>query len=1614
MDLFQLRSLLLGRLQSAHRQGGTQPNSSSRKSAGGALAALLWIGLSSSAHATGQTDFVAICSGCHAVSPQPVNFNAVNSLGNTAVIDRAITGGMFVPTAPQTAALPGIAAYLAGALPAADPPAASPVGFNAGATNFVLTTLKINSFYGGYTSMASVAGPAKGTVSYNLVTTSINYTPGLNQCGTDSWTYRASGPAGFSSTRTGRVTIATPSAPVATSNAPPAIAYSTGSTNIPLSLSGTAPTSITIISQPGVGSVAATGSNTVGYTASATAYSGSVSFQYQANGPCTTSAVATVTVTVNPPPAPVITSAASATGTGGQAFSYTITATNAPTGFNATGLPAGLSINTGTGAITGTPTVSGPFTAMISATNVTGTTTQALPITINLVTPVITSALTDNATSGSPYTYSITANNLPASFNATGLPSGLSVNTMTGVISGTPVVAMGGPVNIMISATNATGTDTKTLVLTVSLLPPTITSAGTASGTSGTAFSYQITATDFPTSYGASGLPVGVSVNASTGLISGTPVVAMTTVFSAMVSATNGSGTTFKAVTITITLAPPVITSATTASGTATFSFSYQITASNGPTSFGASGLPAGLSVNTGTGLISGIPTALGTTSSMVTATNASGTATQAVTITIANQPAPTATPFSINVPFNSTTMYDLAASVSGAYTSVTIASPVAKGTLSLNGLVITYTPSTGYFGPDSFTFTATGPGGTSAPATGTLNVGTPPAPAASAKTVSVPFNTATAIDLTSSITGVATTVAVSVAPAHGSTSVSGKVVTYTPVTGYFGDDIFSYTATGPGGTSMPAEVTIKVTPLAPSAETVNFILPLNTPTTLDLAPFIKGTAITGVALVALPQHGTATVNGTKVTYSPKTDFFGADTFTYSAYGTVGSSPAATVKVTVVGRPDPSKNANVAGLLAAQSESAQRFARAQIANLQGRMETLHRSGDSGAAPAPGSATTPAQTARPTLAPGATTTEASKSFADSRDVANRSSAFLPSSYAGPVPAGTTFPFASELGALLTTRSVNVASLVAASSGSADDGATPGSSGSMGAASFWISGVANFGRRVATSSRNQLDFTTDGLSLGVDRRISRTLAAGIGVGFARDNTDIGSDGSKSRGQGASVAAYASYHPTQNTFIDGLLGAGSLNFKTQRYVAPIDSIASGDRSGSQLFASVAAGYEYRDKGYLLSPYARLDYAADRLKQSSESGAGQYALTYFGQTTPSLQGVLGLRAEALNPTNYGWATPRARVEYRREFQGDRDASIAYADLAGGPRFAITTGALARNTLLVGLGADFIRRGGLTIGLDYQLQHNFSKDSNQGIRLNFTQDLDALGSPSALRGFFSIPQKPEKIQVDAGFMFDDNVTRSKVDSDKRSDRAYSANIGKGFVFTFESEDNPRENLRALVNVTLGGEKFQIYDGLSRAIAGVDGEFQYRTSSNFDAVTFAVFGRTSVERYRSELRNGYRTSVGVSARQALTDRIDIFGALAHNERVGRSSVFTSRDNSVRVNLDYSLSDREVLYATGEYRRGRIFSTGRATLDNLDIADVFVLDDAFPGSQYFSYRFEANTVISTLGYNLGFGPRHSLDLSWRRAQSTPRAGSSTASGNSSYVADQYSIIYLIRF
>jgi hypothetical protein len=261
--------------------------------------------------------------------------------------------------------------------------------------------------------------------------------------------------------------------------------------------------------------------------------------------------------------------------------------------------------------------------------------------------------------------------------------------------------------------------------------------------------------------------------------------------------------------------------------------------------------------------------------------------------------------------------------------------------------------------------------------------------------------------------------------------------------------------------------------------------------------------------------------------------------------------------------------------------------------------------------------------------------------------------------------------------------------------------------------------------------------------------------------------------------------------------------------------------------------------------------------------------------------------------------------------------------------------------------------------------------------------------------------------RADAGYMFDDNVTRAQEGGSKLADQALSANLSRPAAFPIS------DHTRALLTGTLGAEKYLHHDGLSRLSGSVQGEFQYRNSAEFGTPVLALFAKMSAEEYRSDQRDGFRYSAGISLRKTMTDRIRIFGAAAHNGRNGSNAVFDNKDDSARINLDYQIRASGTLYLGGEYRKGDTVVS--APLWNI-YGSAYTPDDIFRDWQLYNYRLDGNTVLYKLGYNLALGPRNSIDLSWNRAQS--RASyvllPSWNKVSVSYTTNQYSLVYLVRF
>jgi hypothetical protein len=363
----------------------------------------------------------------------------------------------------------------------------------------------------------------------------------------------------------------------------------------------------------------------------------------------------------------------------GSAYSATLAATGGTTPYSwklTSGTrPAGLSLNAATGTIAGTPT------AVASASPLTFTVTDSespaqaksitLPLTItgSAGTPLaITTTSLPSGQMGSAYsaTLAATGGTIPYSWSLTSgtLPAGLSLNAATGTIAGTPTaVASATPLTFTVTDSESPA-QAKPVNLTLTIAPPTLLIITTSlpSGQVGTVYSATLAATGGTTPYSwklSSGtLPAGLSLNATTGAISGTPTaVASATPLTFTVTDSESPAQT-KSITLPLTITGSTgptlaITTTSLPSGQVGAAYSATLSATGGTTPYSwslASGtLPAGLSLNATTGMIAGTPTATANASSLTFTVTDSSAPSQTKNATIAISVSPSTISLSVS-----------------------------------------------------------------------------------------------------------------------------------------------------------------------------------------------------------------------------------------------------------------------------------------------------------------------------------------------------------------------------------------------------------------------------------------------------------------------------------------------------------------------------------------------------------------------------------------------------------------------------------------------------------------------------------------------------------------------------------------------------------------------------------------------------------------------------------------------------------------------------------------------------------------------------------------------------------------------------------------------------
>lgn len=1015
---------------------------------------------------------------------------------------------------------------------------------------------------------------------------------------------------------------------------------------------------------------------------------------------------------VNPPTLD-LTPSSLPSATVGTAYSQFATATGgiAPYGYAVTAgaLPTGVTLSS-VGQLSGVPAIAGTYTFTITATD--STTGNGAPYTANRAyqigvgagnqTIAVTSVAPGNATAGgAPYTVSaVASSNLPVSFSSatTGVcavtgsvVSFLSAGTcslsadQSGDASWNPAPQVQQSFAVSLSAPPQAPVITAPLngsAISAQSLNVTGTAAGSAIVTlylDSTAIGSTSADGSGNWSYAASNLSIADGAHSLTA--TATDAFAQTSARSAAVLFTVD----------TVTL-PVVVTSPASGTLLAPGPITFTGTAEPGSTVTLLENAVLGTATadNSGNWSQSVSLTTPGVHSITVSASDRLGNpAATAGIIALTIAAAPVAADVTgVAVPFGgSGTAIDLATALTGPVHVIAIGAQPSHGTLVVAGTTLTYTPASGYYGADSFTYTATGIGGTSAPATVSLTVALPAAPVVTSPgAVTVPGSTQAApsslpVDLSATVSGLYSGIAVAAGPAHGTVAVTGAVAIYSPAAGFAGADSFTYMAVGPGGTSNTGTVSITVQGTAPVAANRTLSAIDGQIVDVDLLAGATGGPFTAAAIVSasqgaevsIEQGGTMGSRSFTAHVAVADHFSGALAVHYTLTSTFGTSAQATITINVSARSNPANDQSVRTLSQMQAESALRFAQAQGQNFMRRMETLH----GGAGPA--SVDMALRLTFPDLRdPGLSPVQRERA-ADMAVVSHFTAG-------GGMPA----PAASAPDRAATARA-------------AENRAAGTGQRQTGAIGVWTGGAIEFGTQDQATGREKVQVTSSGISLGADAKIAAGVTLGIGGGFGWDRREA-DGGPDMRGTNSVAVAYGSFAPGSGLFVDALVGTGGLEFRTRRPVEGMATQATARREGSLLMGSIAFGIDTGDN-IQWSLYGRGEWMEATLDAYGESGAGLLSLRFDRRRVQALGGVVGGRIGTMIDFGKTVAKPRLKAEWRHEFQDISPEAVDYADVAGQAAFRIGGTGWASDHVQASVGSTFLAPDDWSLDLELGLR---------------------------------------------------------------------------------------------------------------------------------------------------------------------------------------------------------------------------------------------------------------------------------------------------------------------
>ncbi|HEY5039576.1 MAG TPA: autotransporter domain-containing protein, partial [bacterium] len=245
--------------------------------------------------------------------------------------------------------------------------------------------------------------------------------------------------------------------------------------------------------------------------------------------------------------------------------------------------------------------------------------------------------------------------------------------------------------------------------------------------------------------------------------------------------------------------------------------------------------------------------------------------------------------------------------------------------------------------------------------------------------------------------------------------------------------------------------------------------------------------------------------------------------------------------------------------------------------------------------------------------------------------------------------------------------------------------------------FVNGNGNFGTVTADSNSPGYQFTTGGLTAGLDYRLGKDLVGGLLLGYSQTNATQANGGSVNV-TGGQAGLYGGWQ-SQSFHLEALVDGGMNSYKTSR--AGYGGTAQASPQGIQYGGQLGFGYDWQVEDLTLGPFASGQYTYVQLNGFSEQGS-LAPLNLPAQGQGSLLSDLGARVSADWTSGNFVLSPNLSVAWEHQYQGNQD-SLTAGLVTGGNQFSINGPATGTDAAVVGAGLSAQFNKGMNAYVQYQ-----------------------------------------------------------------------------------------------------------------------------------------------------------------------------------------------------------------------------------------------------------------------------------------------------------------------